>query len=69
MSAKGIKDMVKFRGGVMMWDCMTIQGIGMMYRIEGRMDWHLYKDILECKLIHTLHVYDLSFKKCDLSIW
>ena len=26
------------------------------------MNWHLYKAILECKLIYTLHAYDLSFE-------
>ena len=45
-----------------MWSCMTIQNLSMMYRMKGRMDQYLYKQILECKFIYTLHVYNLSFE-------
>ena len=34
-----VQQIVKFGGGeVMMWGCMTLSGLGMMCRIEGRMD-------------------------------
>jgi hypothetical protein len=47
----------------MMWGCMTPSGPGMMCRIEGRMDQYMYREILERKLIHTLHAYNLDPSK------
>ena len=39
---------VKHGGGSMMiWGCMTTFGLGAWYKIEGRMDEHLYNFILE----------------------
>ena len=39
---------VKHGGGlVMIWECMMTFGPGAWYKIEGRMDGHLYKFILE----------------------
>ena len=58
-----VTKMVKVGGGeVMMWGCMNVQGLDMIYRLKGRMVQYLYKKILECQLIYTLHAYDLSFK-------
>ena len=34
--------------------------LGMMCRIEGRMDHYMYREILEQELIHTLHAYNLD---------
>ena len=43
-----VQQIVKFNGGgVMMWDYVTPSGPSMMYRIEGRMDWYMYREILE----------------------
>ena len=33
---------------------MTVQGLGMKCRIEGRMNSHLYQDILEHKFIYKV---------------
>ena len=39
---------VKYGGGSMMiWGCMTAFGPGAWYKIEGRMDRHMHKLILE----------------------
>lgn len=56
-----IQQMVKFGGGsVMMWGCMTSQGPGMFCRIEGRLNQHQYKEILQRDLMDTVMGYDLN---------
>ena len=42
-----------------MLDCMTLSGLGMMFRIEERINQYIYKEILEQELIHTEHAYNL----------
>ena len=34
----------------MMWGCMTWEGIGMAWKIDGRMDTDLYLQIMEDEL-------------------
>src|SRR4051812_35788074 len=52
---------IKFgRGYVMIWGCMTTAGVGLMCRIEGKMDAELYEEILEDHVIQTLEYYDLD---------
>jgi transposase len=59
-----VKQTVKFGGGsIMLWDCMTFQGSGMFCRIEGRMDQHQYKEILQRDLMYTVMAYDLDPSK------
>ena len=59
--SKEVKQTVKFGGGsVMLWGCMTFQGPGMFCRIEGRMDQHQYKEILQRDLMYTVMAYDLD---------
>ena len=56
-----VQQTIKFGGGgVIMWGCMTPIGLGMMCRIEGRMDQYMYRKFLERKLIYTLHAYNLD---------
>ena len=45
-------------GLVMIWGCMTIFGPGAWHRIEGKMDRHLYKFILEIFSWSTTHNYN-----------
>lgn len=55
---------VKHGGGsIMMWGCMTAFGPGYAYRIQGRMDRHLYKFILENFLWSTIQHYCLDPSK------
>ena len=35
----------------MVWGCMTIQGVGYMCKIDGRMDTELYTTILQDDLL------------------
>ena len=39
---------------------MTAEGSGFMCRIQDTMDQHLYKQILEDDLLHTIEWYDLD---------
>ena len=48
---------------VMIWECMTTIGPRTQYKIEGRMDRHLYKIILESFLWSTIHNYNLDLNK------
>jgi hypothetical protein len=52
---------VKFRGGsVMIWGCMTWEGVGYAARIDGRMDGDLYLQILKDDLQNTLQYHSLN---------
>jgi transposase len=56
-----IKGTVKFGGGsLMLWGCMTAQGVGYAARIDGRMDAQLYTEILDDDFIKTLGDYELG---------
>jgi hypothetical protein len=50
---------LKFGGGsLMLWGCMTYDGVGDAARIKGKMDADLYVSILEDDLLSTLDYYD-----------
>jgi DDE superfamily endonuclease/Transposase len=60
-----VKQTVKHGGGsIMIWGCMTWYGTGYMCKIEGRMDQHLYRSILEDELIQTIDYYQLEPSQC-----
>ena len=44
----------------MVWGCMTSKGVGYLCKIEGTMDQHLYKTILEEDLKQTMEFYHLE---------
>ena len=53
LSDKVVEGTIKFEGGnLMMWGCMTWEGIGYSTRIESKMDADLYCDILREELRH-----------------
>ena len=59
MTEQHVKGTVKFGGGsLMMWGCMTAQGVGYAYacRIDGRMDSELYTNTY-VNAIYTLLCY------------
>ena len=61
LSNRVVQGTVKFGGGsVMMWGCMTWQGIGYATKIDGRMDEDLYLQILKDELLETLQFYGLD---------
>jgi hypothetical protein len=61
LSDQHVKGTVKFGGGsLMLWGCMTAQGVGYACRMDGRMDSALYASILEDELLQTLEYYGLD---------
>jgi transposase len=60
LETRTVKQTVKHGGGsIMIWGCMTAKGPGYMCKINGRMDQHLYKQILEEDLVDTIKYYRL----------
>jgi hypothetical protein len=56
-----VQGTVKFGGGSMMvWGCITWQGVGYLAKIDGRMDADLYLQILEDDLHKTMQFYGLN---------
>jgi len=56
-----VQQVVKHGGGsLMIWGCITWDGPGFMCRIDGRMDQHLYKAILNDELRQTIEYYALD---------
>ena len=56
-----VQGTVKFGGGgLMMWGCITSQGVGRARRIIGDMDPQLYTDILDSEFLQTLEYYGLE---------
>ena len=41
---------LKFEGSLMMWGCMTWEGVGFASEIDGRMDGDIYLQILKDEL-------------------
>jgi hypothetical protein len=63
LTAQHVAPTVKFGGGsVMVWGCMTVHGVGLMCRIEGKMDASLYQEILEDEL-YEMDREDLIFQQ------
>jgi transposase len=59
-----VEGTVKFGGGsLMMWGCMTAQGVGHACRIDGNMDAQLYTRILGDEFLWTLSYYELDVDK------
>ena len=59
-----VRGTVKFGGGsLMMWGCMTAQGVGYACRINGGLDGKLYTHILEDEFLATLDYYKLEKDK------
>src|SRR4051812_41847865 len=55
LSAHDVKGTVKFGGGnLMMWGCMTAQGVGYACHIDGHMDAETYTHILGNELLQTV---------------
>src|SRR4030095_9616517 len=52
---------VKHGGGsIMVWGCMTWQGVGNLVRIDNGLDAQLYKDILHDDFLGSLEWYGLD---------
>lgn len=61
LTAQHVQGTVKFGGGsLMIWGCMTAQGVGYACKIDGHMDAELYTHILGDEFLRTLEYYELD---------
>ena len=64
LTSRTISETVKHGGGgIMIWGCMTVAGVGYCCKIDSTMDQYLYKSILEDELMETIEFYKLDKKK------
>jgi transposase len=64
MQDREISGTVKFGGGsLMMWGCMTYDGVGYACRIDGGLDGELYRKILDDELMQSIEFYKLDRDK------
>jgi len=57
------KGTTKFGGGsLILWGCMTAEGVGFATRIDGGLDAELYVGILEDELVRSLVYYGLEIE-------
>ena len=50
-------------GGIVIWGSMTSHGLGLVYKIEGRLNQHGYRQILEQTIDGTIKKYNLDATK------
>ena len=61
LTEQHIQGTTKFGGGsLMMWGCMTAQGVGYACRIDSKMDAEVYTNILDDYLLPTIKYYKLN---------
>jgi transposase len=61
LCSRNVRPTVKHGGGcIMVWGCMTAQGIGFLTRIDGGLDAKLYQQILNDELMDTIEWYNLK---------
>jgi transposase len=64
LDEKSVKPSVKHGGGgILLWGCLTFQGVGYCCKIDSTMDQYLYKSILEDDLMKSIRYYNLDPSK------
>lgn len=64
LQPRSVKPTVKGGGGsLMLWGCITAQGVGYLAEIEGIMDQNLYLEILKGELVDTIEYYEMDESK------
>ena len=51
---------MKFGGMIMIWNCITLYGCGLLIKINGKVNQALYKEILDVSLSSTICFYDMD---------
>uniref|UniRef100_A0AAZ3STH8 Transposase n=1 Tax=Oncorhynchus tshawytscha TaxID=74940 RepID=A0AAZ3STH8_ONCTS len=52
---------VKHGGGnIILWGCFSAKGTGRLHRIEGRMDWAMYREILANNLLSSVRALKMG---------
>ena len=65
-----VKPTLKHEGGfLMMWGCMSWDGVGYAAKIDGRMDSDLYCSILEDKLLRSIKYFKKKHKDILCHHW
>ena len=61
LKSHNVNGTLKFgRGSVMIWECMTQFGPGLITRIDGALDGELYCEILKDELVNSLKYYGIN---------
>lgn len=61
LSPRHVQQTRKHGGGnIMIWSCITWQGVGFVVKVDGIMDQALYKNILEDDLLNSMDEYHLQ---------
>ncbi len=47
-------------GNIMIWGCFSAKGTGRLHRIEGRMDWAMYREILANNLLPSVRALKMG---------
>lgn len=50
-------------GGIIVWGCMTSEGVGFCCKADSTIDQHLYREILEEELLQTIEWYQMDESK------
>src|SRR5215469_7770260 len=59
-----VQNTVKFGGGnIMVWGCMSWEGVGRLAEVEGRMDADQYVEILEHNLLPSMEESEFSMEE------
>jgi hypothetical protein len=61
LDGRAVVETKKYGGGkVMMWGCMTWEGVGIACKIDSTLDGELYSEILKGELMDTIKYYKLD---------
>ena len=47
-------------GGIMVWGCITTNGVGLLCKVDGKLNGESYINILENSLIPSIHLHSLT---------